>query len=332
MAYLLIITNLHCNHRCSYCIQQESSLDVRMTPDRVDVDLLLKFLRRNRIARSAKLMGGEATLHPDFERLMDGLLEIYPKVVLTTNVNGKWYRNFPKALETMQRWGRRGVWNTTYHPAWMDVDVYIDRIRAMMAAGLKLDQVTATDTPELSQQTAEKLHGAEIGWKLQPFTGRNAAGELLPRTLDDVRRGFPLLYFPRKYIEHYADYLRECEDANYGGDDLRDEWVKCTTHYFLIGPDNLVYPCHRHLYAQDRRYAAGSLEDVEMRKFKFKWSKLFGRWSLPCDTKCNPCDFRSVKLEPMGKRAHGPPKLNLPRPGPPHGLNHSPSTQALPWR
>ena len=175
MTYLLIITNLHCNHRCSYCIQQESSLDVRMTPDKVDVDLLLKFLSKNRIAHSAKVMGGEATLHPDFERLMDGLLEIYPKVVLTTNVNGKWFRNFPKTLETMKGWGRRVVWNTTYHPAWMDVDVYIDRIRAMRAAGLKLDQVAATDTPELSQETAEKLHGADIGWKLHPSRPRTSA-------------------------------------------------------------------------------------------------------------------------------------------------------------
>ena len=312
MAYLLVITNLHCNHRCSYCIQQESSLDVRKTPDQVDVDMLLKFLGKNRIAHSVKVMGGEATLHPDFERMMDGLLEIYPKIVLTTNLNGKWYKDFPNTIEKMKRWGKKVVWNSTYHPAWMEVDVYIDRVRQMQAAGLRMNQVTTTDTPELSHETTEILHGADIGWKLQIFTGRNAEGELLPRTMDDVRSGYPLLYNPRKYVEHYEDYLQECEDANYSGNDLRAEWVKCTTSYFLIGPDNLVYPCHRHLYVQDRRYAAGSLEDVTMRSFKFKWSKLFQRWSLPCDTKCNPCDFRSVKLQPMGKPAHGSREVNLP--------------------
>ena len=312
MAYLLIISNLHCNHRCSYCIQQESSLDVRKSPDKVDVDLLLNFLGKNRIAHSVKLMGGEATLHPDFERMVDGLLRIYPKVVLTTNLHGKWYKDFPAAMEIMKGWGSKVVWNSTYHPAWMELDLYIDRVRTMQAAGLRMNQVTATDTPELNDETAEKLHGAGIGWKLQIFTGRNAQGELLPRTMDDVRKGYPLLYNPRKYVEHYEDYLKECEDANYSGNDLRAEWVKCTTSYFLIGPDNLVYPCHRHLYVQDKRYAAGSLADPTMKSFKFKWSKLFHRWTLPCDTKCNPCDFRSVKLKPMGKRAHGSREVNLP--------------------
>ena len=59
-------------------------MDVRKNPYKVDVDLLLNLLRKNRIAHSVKLMGGEATLHPDFEGMVDGLLEIYPKVVLTT--------------------------------------------------------------------------------------------------------------------------------------------------------------------------------------------------------------------------------------------------------
>ncbi len=307
MAYLLIIANLFCNHKCSYCIQQESSLDVRKTPDKVDVELLLRFLEKNRIARSVKLMGGEATLHPDFEPLMEGLLAIYPKIVITTNLNGKWYRKFPAALETIKGWGRKVKWNTTYHPAWMDVDVYIERVRAMREAGILMDQVAATDTAELTPEVADKLHKADIGWKLQIFTGRNAEGELLPRTWDDVRGGYPLLYRPTKYIDHYEDYVEECEDANYDEQMYRAEWVKCKTHYFLIGPDNLIYPCHRHLYAQDKRFACGSLEDVEMRKFKFKWKKLFGEWSLPCDTKCNPCDFRSVKIKPMGK-----PTLRLP--------------------
>lgn len=314
MAYLLIVSNLHCNHRCSYCIQQESSLDVRKNPYKVDVDLLLNFLRRNRIAHSVKLMGGEATLHPDFERMVDGLLEIYPKVVLTTNLNGKWYKDFPLAMEKMARWGKRIVWNSTYHPEWMDVDLYIERVRAMQAAGCKMSQVTATDTAELSDDVADKLNSADIGWKLQMFIGRDGKGELQPRSIDDIRQGYPLLNDPHNYTDHYEDYLRECEDANFSGDDFREEWVKCTSNKFLIGPDNLIYPCHRHLYVQDKRYVAGSLEDTDMSKFKYKWSKIFHRWVLPCDTKCNPCDFRSVKIHPMGKLAQGSREVNLPKP------------------
>ena len=304
-AYLLIITNLYCNHRCSYCIQQESSLDVRLNPKRIDVPAVLAFLRKNRVDDAAKVMGGEATLHPDFELLMDGLVALMRKVVLTTNVNGKWYEDFDGALEKMKAWGRTITWNTTYHPAWMDVDLYIERVRAMQAAGVKMMQITATDTPELSDEQCKKLASADIGWTLQPFTGRAADGRLLPETWDDVRAGYPLLYHPSRYIENHPEYERECEDANQEADFERKEWVDCTTSRFLIGPDNLVYPCHRHLYAEDPRYACGSIHDVEMKDFRHKWDRLRARWVLPCDTKCNPCDFKVVHVRPTGRAVRG---------------------------
>ena len=96
--YLLIVANLFCNHQCTYCIQRKSSLDVRLNPHKIDVLAVLRFLESNRIDRSVKLMGGEATLHPDFETLVEGLLGLYKKLVITTNLNGKWYRDFDKAL------------------------------------------------------------------------------------------------------------------------------------------------------------------------------------------------------------------------------------------
>jgi len=301
MSYLLIVTNLYCNHQCTYCIQQKSSLDVRSNPKRVDVRALLAFLKHNRISRSVKLMGGEATLHPDFEKLMAGLWELYPKIVFTTNINGPWYRDFPAALEKMKSWGHKVKWNTTYHPAWMELDLYIERIQAMRDAGLWLEQVAATDTHELNPDEAARLHDAGIGWKLQPFTGRNPEGRLVPETWEDVTSGYPLLYDPAKYIRHYEEYARECEDANLSDQDWRDEWVRCTTSRFLIGPDNKVYPCHRHLYAEDPRYAVGDIHDTYMKDFNVKWNRWLGRWTLPCDTKCNPCDFRVVKIKPMHK-------------------------------
>lgn len=293
--YLLVLTNLYCNHQCSYCIQQQSSLDVRLNSNRVDVPAVLRFLKRNRIDRSVKVAGGEATLHPDFEMLIDGLLKLYRRVVLTTNVNGKWFKDFDRTLATMKRW-KRVRWNTTYHPAWMDLDVYIERVRAMREAGLDIDQVTATDTPELSDDEARKLEQSGIGWALQNFTGRGPDGRLLPQSWDDIRTQYPQLWDASKYIEHYGEYRTECEDANFSGDFFRGKWVDCTTARFLIGPDNKVYPCHRHLYVADPQYALGSLEDVEMKNFSVKWNGFLAQWTLPCHTKCNPCDFRAVKI------------------------------------
>ncbi len=299
--YLLIITNLFCNHRCTYCIQQKSSLDVRLKSDMVDVDALLKFLEKNRIDRSVKLMGGESTLHPDFEKLMDGLLKLYKKVVITSNVNGKWYRDFDQALAKIVKWGSDVQWNTTYHPAWMDADLYIERIRKMQAAGVNLDQIATTDTPDLNPEIAEKLFNAGINWRLQTFTGRNPEGRLVPQTWADVNTKYPQLYDPSKYIDEYAHYQEECEDANQSSNFMRKEWVSCTSNKFLIGPDNNIYPCHRHLYVADSKYICGSIHDVEMAKFKFKWNSMWGNWTIPCNTKCNPCDFGAVKIKPMGK-------------------------------
>lgn len=299
--YLLIVANLFCNHQCTYCIQRKSSLDVRLNPHKIDVLAVLRFLESNRIDRSVKLMGGEATLHPDFETLVEGLLGLYKKLVITTNLNGKWYRDFDKALTKMKSWGPKMHWNTTYHPAWMEADLYIERIRRMRDAGLHVGQVATTDTADLKPQTAVMLDNAAIGWKLQTFTGRSPDGRLVPQTWSDVNLKYPQLYSPKKYIENYQDYVHECEDANYADNFYREEWVNCTSAKFLIGPDNNVYPCHRHLYVGDTHYACGSIHDTEMREFKFRWNNILKKWSLPCNTKCNPCDFKSVIIKPTGR-------------------------------
>jgi radical SAM protein with 4Fe4S-binding SPASM domain len=304
-AYLLIVTNLFCNHKCSYCIQQKSSLDVRLNPKKVDVPQLLQFLERNRIDRSVKLMGGEATLHPDFEKLMHGLVKLYHKVVLTTNVNGKWYRDFDSTLQTMKSFGKNVLWNTTFHPAFMEADVYIERIRKMKEAGLSIDQIATTDTPDLKPEVAAKLHAADIGWRLQTFTGRGKDGRLLPQTWQDVNTKYPQLYDPAKYIDHYNEYTQECEDADSTNNIYRPQWVNCITSKFLIGPDNNIYPCHRHLYVADKKYVCGSIYDIEMKEFNHPWNALRSRWSLPCNTKCNPCDFGSVKVTPLARAKQG---------------------------
>lgn len=301
MAYLLIITNLYCNHQCSYCIQTKSSLDVRKNPNQIDVGAVLTFLKSNRIAHSVKVMGGEATLHPRFEELMEGFLRLYRKIVITTDLNGKWFRNFDKALKKINVWGKRVQWNTTYHPSWMEADVYIERIRALRSDGINLCQVASTDTNELTEETSEKLHKANIGWSLQTYTGRDVKGRLLPQTWDDINSNYPQLYDPSKYIDNYDEYIQECEDANYVGTSYREELVICDTSRFLIGPDNNVYPCHRHLYAGDKNYVCGSIYDTEMKNFRFKWHRFTKKWVLPCDRKCNPCDFKSVKIKKTGE-------------------------------
>ena len=297
--YLLIITNLFCNHKCTYCIQQETSLDVRSNPNKIDVEAVLKFLKHNRIDKSVKLMGGEATLHPDFEQLVEGLLKLYRRIVLTTNLNGKWYEDFDGALSKMTKWGHKIRWNSTYHPAWMEADTFIERAHAMRDAGVNVGQTASTDTGDLLPEIAEKFMNAGIGWKLQPFTGRNAEGRLVPQSWDDVRTEYPLEWDVGKYIDHYDEYTENCEDANAESDFGRSEWVSCVTPKFLIGPDNRVYPCHRHLYAEDHAYACGSIHDAEMKDFRHAWNRKTNTWTLPCNTKCNPCDFRNVEIQPL---------------------------------
>ncbi|MEE8484916.1 MAG: hypothetical protein V3S46_09990, partial [Nitrospinota bacterium] len=233
------------------------------------------------------------------------LAGLYRKIVVTTNLNGNWYEDFPKTVETMKRWGRRVKWNTTYHPGWMAADLYIERVRSLKAAGLRVGQCATPDTPELALETAEKLNAANIGWKLQPFTGRDETGRMRPQTWDDINRDYPMEYDPSKFIDNYGEYIRECEDASHADSHKRQRPVKCLTPRFLIGPDNMVYPCHRHLYMQDGEYACGSIRDATMNDFKFKWSRIFRRWPLMCGTKCNPCDFREVKIKPLNDKEAG---------------------------
>ena len=155
----------------------------------------------------------------------------------------------------------------------------------------------------VTDELADKLHAADIGWTLQPFTGRGENGELLPRSWADIRTDYPLLYDPSWYIDGYKEYSQECEDANHSADDRRPEGVECSTRRFLIGPDNNVYPCHRHLYAEDTNYICGSIHDVGMKEFRQKWDWWRGRWLLPCHTKCNPCDFGLVKIRSLERKS-----------------------------
>ena len=114
-------------------------------------------------------------------------------------------RTFPWRWKRWRAGDSESCGTLPIHPEWMDVDLYIEPVRAMQTAGYKMNQVTATDTPELSDDVADKLNSAEIGWKLQMFVGRDGQGELQPRSPDEIRQGYPLLNNPRNYTDHYEN-------------------------------------------------------------------------------------------------------------------------------
>jgi MoaA/NifB/PqqE/SkfB family radical SAM enzyme len=87
----LIITD-RCNRACPYCFAQEK---VRLSDGKMgmrfisfaDMEYCMEFLQRSR-RRDLKLLGGEPTLHPEFNRIVEAALSRKLKVLVFTN--GLW--------------------------------------------------------------------------------------------------------------------------------------------------------------------------------------------------------------------------------------------------
>lgn len=82
----------------------------------------------------------------------------------------------------------------------MEPELYIERVRSMRSAGLRVKQVATPDTKDLTDKIAEKLHNADIGWKVQILTGRDETGRMVPQSMEDVNSRYELEFDPAKYI------------------------------------------------------------------------------------------------------------------------------------
>jgi MoaA/NifB/PqqE/SkfB family radical SAM enzyme len=273
--YVAYFAESLCNFKCSYCIQDNIK---RTEYQRIDVDKIIRYLQKEVKPKESMLaiIGGEVTVGPHFRHLIESLCKDF-YITVTTNLGSRFFSDdFDKFIDWAKK--NRIRWSASYHPEFMDVDIFIERIRKMKKAGIEIGNAAAVKTPLLSAEARQKLENADIGFIYQTFWGiDDESSILLPQT--DDHPDFD-----------YERYKKMCGKQNKG-------ICKCrTVDYFgharhLIGPDGNIYNCAHLLYTQkhpvghiDKGWPENLLDPIECTEYGH----------------CNPCDFFDMEIMSEG--------------------------------
>jgi len=273
--YVAYFIDLRCNYRCSYCIQDDIN---RKEYDKTSVDRVINYLKKEVKPRESDLtiIGGEPTLSADFSYVVESLCNDF-YITIGTNLSTRFYKDFEGFISWAKKVKVR--WNVSYHPEFMDIDLFIERVKKIQEARIEMDQVSAVKLELLSETDRKKLESAGIGFTYQAPLGLDeASGELLPKTDDHPDFNY------ERYQEMCGKKIKEtrrCRTVDYDGH---------ARH--LISSDGTIYNCHHLLYKE--KHPIGHIDNG--------WPEnildpiVCGEYGH-----CNPCDFRDMEVLPMDK-------------------------------
>ena len=273
--YVAYFIDLRCNYRCSYCSQDDIN---RREYDKTSVDRVINYLKKEVKPRESDLtiIGGEPTLSADFGYVVESLCNDF-YITITTNLSTRFYKDF----EGFIKWAKKVKvrWNVSYHPEFMDINLFIERVKKIQEARIEMDQVSAVKLDLLSEADRKKLENSGIGFTYQTRTGIDEeSGELLPKTDDHPDFNY------ERYQEMCGKQIKEtrrCRTVDYDGH---------ARH--LISSDGTIYNCHHLLYKE--KHPIGHIDNG--------WPEnildpiVCGEYGH-----CNPCDFRDMEVLPMDK-------------------------------
>ena len=273
--YVAYFIDLRCNYRCSYCIQDDIN---RKEYDKTSVDRVINYLKKEVKPRESDLtiIGGEPTLSADFSYVVESLCNDF-YITITTNLSTRFYKDF----EVFIKWAKKVKvrWNVSYHTEFMDINLFIERVKKIQEARIEMDQGSAVKLDLLSEADRKKLESAGIGFTYQTNMGIDEeSGELLPKTDDHPDFNY------ERYQEMCGKQIKEtrrCKTVDYDGH---------ARH--LISSDGTIYNCHHLLYKE--KHPIGHIDNG--------WPEnildpiVCGEYGH-----CNPCDFRDMEVLPMDK-------------------------------
>lgn len=269
--YVAYFMEFLCNFRCSYCIQDDIN---RKEYERTDIDKVINYLKNEVKYREKNLtiIGGEVTLNKNFPYVIEALHNDF-YITVGTNLKTRFFKN---DFDEFIRWAKehRVRWNVTYHPEFMDVDLFIERVRKIQEADLEMGQVSAVKSSLLPEEDQRKLEQADIGITYQELLGIDESTRILHPTEDT----HPLFDYDR-YKEMCGKHIKEtrsCKTVDYDGH---------ARH--LIGPDGRIYNCHHLLYKEmhpighiDEGWPEHILDPIKCTEYGH----------------CNPCDFYDMEV------------------------------------
>lgn len=273
--YIGVFLTLHCNLRCSYCINRYNGL---VAPDRMlsAVDWLQGLNRlQSRPDLPLTLQGGEPSLHPGFYEIINGIrpdLNIDLLTNLRFDVDAFMAKVAPSRLKRDAPYASIRV---SYHPETMDLALLMKKVLKLLRNDYSVG-VWAVDHPAWHNEIGEareKCSSVGIDFRTKEFLG---------------------VYQGERYGTYKYENTEVGEDASH---------VDCRTSELLIGPAGDVYRCHSDLYGGRQPY--GNIRDhVLDTQSRFMPCHSFGT--------CNPCDIK-VKTNRFQEFGHTSVEVRFPQ-------------------
>ncbi|MBU0481260.1 MAG: radical SAM protein [Proteobacteria bacterium] len=253
--YVGVFLALHCNLRCSYCINRFGELDCSrpLLSGEAWVAGLNRIVSRGDLPIT--LQGGEPSLHPDFYEIINGIrpdLNIDLLTNLQFDVDEFMERVTPARIRREAPYASIRV---SYHPESMDLDKLLFKVLKMVERGYSIG-VWAVAHPQAMvaiAEAGEKCSTLGIDFRTKEFLG-GYQGKI------------------------YGSYKFA---GAIGGRTGRR--VECRTSELLLGPHGDLYRCHSDLYGG--RQSCGHLNAPDLQLSEcFQECDYFGD--------CNPCDVK----------------------------------------
>jgi len=259
-SYVECYITLRCNMNCHYCINAHGSV-LRKRRELSAKEWCLGLNRLNLNGRPLTIGGGEPTIHREFYKLVDGLNDNVRIDLLTNLIKldlDEFTENIPASRFSHKSPEYKSI-RASFHPASMDMHSLAEKAKILNERGYPVG-IFGLNHPEnlaANVEMTEVCSKAGVYFFVRDFLG----------FYDDMLYGY------YKYRSALNGNRKDCE---------------CRSEEMLIGPDGLVYRCHRDLYEDE-----GSIGDILNIAFdiedKFRPCANYGL--------CNPCDIK-LKLKP----------------------------------
>ncbi len=281
-SYWAAFLTLYCTAKCTYCIQHlefdsfQKAQKVKMLSGEQWVTILNSIKHDD--GRPLAVIGGEASMHPDFLYILNNLEGYF--VTVTTNVYSKVFEDIDRFAEELKPKSTIRF-NTSFHPDYISIDDFCHRVKKLRENRLWVDQIAMVDHPESNFAEYQKeFQDRGVPLRPQTFLG-NWKGVLYPNPNSNITNDLK--------ETGISDY-RRLED---GFSNRKRSSVLCATDRFLISPDGAVFNCHYRLYS--RHDPVGSvLEGFDLPSDYF----ICHDYGF-----CNLCDFSRVNFKPLDPSA-----------------------------
>ena len=249
--YWAHMITFRCNGGCKYCINLARGCMARY-PEMSGAQMV-EFWNsiENHEGKALSIIGGEPTLHKDFEEMVAGMSGY--DVTVTSNLATKFYEdpNFPSYLRSKSPLRM----NTTFHPsAPVTPALFAERIFMMRDSGINVGQVAMVKPPNDFDITKWKDEFASAGLNVDEVTflgfwtegnGYFNDSDMKPDNLwpkDDIDMHLLTKVCGIDSLEHYRAQCGMPQDSVV-------EW-SCNNGMktLLVAPDGTVHECHYKLY------------------------------------------------------------------------------------